>query len=155
MSHQAAFTAQPRECALDHPAARQDFEATLLVGAFNDFQLDRQPDKRAREFWPGIAAVSEDPFQARIFSQGPVDQTGGTVAILDICRDYLEREEVTFGVDEGVALNALNFLARIITDRINGDPPFSVAFATCVSMIAAVGSPSRPQVSRHLSSRVW
>jgi hypothetical protein len=24
-----------------------------------------------------------------------------------------------------------------------------------VSMIAAVGSPSRPQVSRHLSSRVW
>jgi len=103
----------------------------------------------------GIAAVSEDPFQARIFPQGPLDQTGGTVAILDICRDYLEREEVTFGVDEGVALNALNFLARIITDRINGDPPFSVAFATCVSMIAAVGSPSRPQVSRHLSSRVW
>jgi hypothetical protein len=24
-----------------------------------------------------------------------------------------------------------------------------------VSMIAAVGSPSRPQVSRHLSSRIW
>jgi hypothetical protein len=24
-----------------------------------------------------------------------------------------------------------------------------------VSMIAAVGSPSRPQASRHLSSRVW
>ena len=68
------------------------------------------------------AAVSEDPFGADI-PQGPLDQTGGTVAILDICRDYLERE-VTFGVDEGVALNALIFLARIITDRINGDPPF-------------------------------
>ena len=49
---------------------------------------------------------------------------------------------MTFGVDEGVALNAFNFLARIIADRINGDPPFSVAFATCVSMIDAVGSPS-------------
>ena len=124
MSHQTAITAQPRECALDHPAATQYLKAAILVGAFNDFQLDRQPDKRARELWPGIAAVSEDLFQARIFPQGPLDQTGGTVAILDICRDYLEREEVAFGVDEGVALNALNFLARIITDRINGDPLF-------------------------------
>src|SRR5215470_15954499 len=44
--------------------------------------------------------------------------------------------------------DALNFLARIIADRINGDPPFSVAFATCVSMIAAVGSTSRPQAPR-------
>jgi len=51
---------------------------------------------------------------------------------------------VAFGVDEGVALNAFSLLARIIADRINGDPPFSVAFATCVSMIDAVGSPSRP-----------
>jgi hypothetical protein len=110
VSHQAAITAQPRECALDHPAATQAFEATLLVGAFNDFQLDRQPDKRAREFWPGIAAVSEDPFQARIFPQGPLDQTAGTVAILDICRDYLEREEVTFGVDGALRLMPLIFL---------------------------------------------
>ena len=85
-------------------------KASLLVGAFNDFQPDRQTDKRAREFWPGIAAVSEDPFQARIFSQGPLDQTGGTVAILDIRRDYLEREEVTFAVDEALRLMPLIFL---------------------------------------------
>jgi hypothetical protein len=112
---------QENGASLDHPAATQDFEAAILVAAFNDFQLDRQPDKRAREFWPGIAAVSESGAD---ISEGPLDQTGGTVAILDICRDYLKREEVTFGVDEGVALNALNFLARIVTDRINGDSPF-------------------------------
>ena len=154
MGHQAAIAAQPGECALDHPTAAQDFEAAILVGALDDFQLEGQPDKLAREFGSGIATVSKDLFQARIFLERPLDQTSGTVAILDISRNYLEREEVAFGVDEGIALNALNFLARIVTDRINGDPPFSVAFATCVSMIDAVGSLSRPQVSRHLSSKV-
>jgi hypothetical protein len=154
MRHQAAIAAQPRECALDHPTATQEFEATIFVGSFDDFQLDRQPDKRARELRPSIATVSEELFQSGIFLQRPLDQARSTVAILNISRNYLEREEVTFGVDEGVALNAFNFLARIIADRINGNPPFSVAFATCVSMIAAVGSPSRPQASRHLCSKV-
>ena len=65
----------------------------------------------------------KDLFQARIFLERPLDQTSGTVAILDIPRNYLEREEVAFGVDEGIALNAFNFLARIVADRINGDPP--------------------------------
>jgi hypothetical protein len=30
---------------------------------------------------------------------------------------------MAFGVDEGVALNAFNFLARVIADRVNGGPP--------------------------------
>ena len=154
MGHQTAIAAQPRECALDHPAATQDFEAAIFVGSFDDFQLDRQPDKRTRELRPRIATVGEELFQPRIFPQRPLDQASSTVAILNISRNYFEREEVTFGVDEGVALNAFNFLARIIADRINGGPPFSVALATCVSMIDAVGSRSRPQVSRHLSSKV-
>jgi len=50
--HQAAIAAQPRECALDHPAATQDLEAALLVGAFDDFQLDRQPNELVRELGP-------------------------------------------------------------------------------------------------------
>jgi hypothetical protein len=154
VGHQAAIAAQPRERAFDHPAATQDLEAALLVGAFDNLQLDRQADELARELGASIATVSKDLSQARIFLQRPFNQTGRTVPILDIPRNYLEREEVSFGVDKGVALNALNFLARIVADRINGDPPFSVAFATCVSMIAAVGSPSRPQSSRHLSMSV-
>ena len=67
MGDQAAIAAQPRECALDHPAATQNFEAAMPVSAFHDFQLDRKPEKRAREFWPGIPAVSKDLFQPRIF----------------------------------------------------------------------------------------
>ena len=154
MGHQAAIAAQPRERAFDHPAATQDLEAALLVGAFDNFQLDRQPDELARELGGGIATVSKDFFQTRIFLQRPLNQTGSRVPILDISRNYLEREEVAFGVDERIALNAFNYLARIVADRINGDPPISVAFATCVSMIAAVGSLWRPQASRHLSMSV-
>src|SRR5262249_16645011 len=96
-----------------------------------------------RQLGAGIAAVSKDLYQARIFLQRPLNQIGCTVPILDIPWNYLEREEVSLGVDKGVSLNALNFLARIVADRINGDPPFSVAFATCVSMIAAPQIPSR------------
>ena len=44
VGHQTAIASQPRECALDYPAATQDLEAAILVGAFDDFQLDRQPD---------------------------------------------------------------------------------------------------------------
>ena len=137
MGHQAAIAAQPGECALDHPAAAQDLEAALLVGAFDDFQLEGQPDELARELGSGIATVSKDLFQARIFLERPLDQTSGTVAILDISRNYLEREEVAFGVDERIALNAFNFLARIVADRINGDPP-------CMGRFLSRGCPTGP-----------
>src|SRR5262249_1792070 len=71
------------------------------------------------------------------FLERPLDQTSGTVAILDISRNYLEREEVAFGVDEGIALNAFNFLARIVADRINGDPP-------CMGRFLSRGCPPGP-----------
>jgi len=137
VGHEAAIAAQPGECALDHPAAAQDLEAALFVGAFDDFQLEGQPDELAREFGPSIATVSKDLFQARIFLERPFDQTSGRVAILDISRNYLEREEVAFGVDEGIALNAFNFLARIVADRINGDPP-------CMGRFLSRGCPTGP-----------
>jgi hypothetical protein len=67
VSDHAAIPAEPRECTLDHPAATQNFEAAMPVSAFHDFELNRKLEKRAREFRPGIAAVSEDRFQPRIF----------------------------------------------------------------------------------------
>jgi hypothetical protein len=60
--------------------------------------------------WPPSAKNFLNP---RILPQRSLDQAGGAVAISDICRDYLDREEVTFGIDEGVALNGFNFLTRI------------------------------------------
>jgi len=73
LGDQAAIAARPRESALDDPAATQQLETTLVIGAFDDFQLDRQPDELARELGSGIAAI--------------LDQTGGAVAIADIARN--------------------------------------------------------------------
>src|SRR5689334_14800454 len=44
-----------------------------------------------------------------------------------------------FDVDDRVSLDAFCLLARIIADR-SIEPPFLVGSATCVSMMAAVGS---------------
>ena len=55
----------------------QDLEAGLLVGAFDDFQLDRQPDELLRELGAGIATVSKDLYQAQIFLQRPLNQISG------------------------------------------------------------------------------
>src|SRR5262249_43391962 len=110
-------------------------------------------EKRACKFRPGIAAVGEDLFQPRIFPQRlRSDQRHSRDP--GHWPELSRAREGDLPYRRGVALNTFNFLARIIADRINGDPPFSVALATCVSMIAAVGSPSRPQAFRHLCSRV-
>jgi hypothetical protein len=51
-------------------------------------------------------------------------------------------------VDENVALAALRFLARVIADRINPEPPFSADLTLWLSMIPADGLASRPIFSR-------
>jgi hypothetical protein len=152
VSHQAAVAAQPRERAFDDPASPNDLEATILVRALDDLDADRLSSKRTCELRPRIAAIGEELAQARVLPQRLLDQVGGAIAILRVGRDYLDREEMAFGVDDRVALDALCLLARIIADRVDRGPPFSVAFATCVSMIAAVGSGSRPHALRHSSS---
>jgi hypothetical protein len=152
VGHEPPIAAQPREGALNDPTPADDLEAAVLVGSLDDLQGNGQPDDCTRELRPGIAAVGEYLAQPWELPQGLVNQTGSAIAILDVGRDHLDREEMAFGVDDRVALDALGFLARVVADRIDGGPPFSVAFATCVSMIAAVGSASRPQASRQLSS---
>jgi len=149
--HQAAVTAQPGECSLNHPASPNDLEAAVLVGAFDDLQLDRLPSQLTCQLRPSIAAIGEQLAQAWVLAQRLLDQVGGAIAVLRVGGDHLDGEQMAFGVDDGIALDALGFLARIIADRVDRDPPFSVAFATWVSMMAAVGSRSLPQASRHFS----
>jgi len=60
-------------------------------------------------------------------------------------------QEQTLGVDQDMALLALDFLASIVTVRIDRDPPFSAPFTLWLSMIAAVGLAFRSAISRHLT----
>jgi hypothetical protein len=48
-------------------------------------------------------------------------------------------------------LAAGDFLARIVTLRVDRGPPFCAALALWLSMIAALGLASRPACSRQLT----
>ena len=155
VGHQPPIAAQPRECAFDNPAAADDLEPAVLVGPLDDLQRDREPGDLRREFRPGVAAIGEYFTQPRKSPQRLFDQIGGAIAILGIGGDHLDGEEMAFGVDDRITLDTLGFLARVIADRIDTGPPFSVAFATWVSITPAVGAASRPHASRHFSSSAW
>ena len=74
------------------------------------------------------------------------------VAILHIGRmhDRVQQEALRVGRD--VALDALDFLGRIETDRINPHPPFSALLTLWLSMMAAEGSALRCSLSRIIFS---
>lgn len=152
MRHEPAIAAQPGEGALDHPPPADDLEAGLLVGAFDDFERDGLSGQISLELGAGIAAVGEDPGDERKQPARLGDEVRRAIAILHTGRDHLDAEQQPYRIDEGVALDALDFLAGVVADRIGAGPPFSVAFVVCVSITAAVGDASRPSISRHWTS---
>ena len=52
------------------------------------------------------------------------------------------------GVDEEMALLALDLLARVIARRVDVRPPCSALFTLWLSITAALGEASRPSRSR-------
>ncbi len=96
-----------------------------------------------------IGAVGEDRLKDWKQPAGPVIQDQrGAVAVLDIGRVDDRVEDQAEGVDEKVALLALDFLARIIARRVDARPPFSALFTLWLSIAPALGEASRPSNSR-------
>ena len=153
MRHEAAVAAKPGECALNHPASPDDFEATILIGALDDLKSNRLGCEFGFKLGAGISAVGEDFGDEREQPARPGDEAGGTIAILHAGRDHFDAEQQSNGINERVTLDPLCLFARVVADRIGAGPPFSVAFTACVSMMAAVGEASRPSASRHWTSR--
>ena len=154
MRHEPAIATEPGEGALDHPSPPNDLEASLLVGAFDDLECDRLSRKIGFELRAGIAAVGKDLGDEWKQPAGFGDEVGRAIAILQAGRDHLDAKQQSYRIDEGVALDALGLFTRVVADRIDFGPPFSVAFTACVSMMAAVGDGSRPSASRHWTSNV-
>src|SRR6478672_8132325 len=128
VSHQTSIASEPGQRPFDYPSPAYDLEAALVVGALDDFQLDRLARERCFKLRPSIAAVGEDfgdPWEqmARL-----ADQTGSAVAVLDIGWDHRDAEKQPDRVDDDIALDALGFLCRVVSDRIPLRPLFSVAF---------------------------
>src|SRR5215211_2759462 len=59
MGHQTSIASEPGQRPFDHPSPAYDLEAALVVGALDDFQLDRLARKRCFEFRSSVAAVGE------------------------------------------------------------------------------------------------
>lgn len=141
---EAAVSTDPGEGPFDDPALGQDDEA-VPIGAFDDFQLPRPGfGDDLRHLRPLVAAVGIDALDERKGSAGLPQHGGGPVAVLNIGGMDDDAQQQAKGVDEDMALAALDLFARIETRRVDRCPPFCAPLALWASMIATVGLASRP-----------
>lgn len=67
-----------------------------------------------------IGGIGEDPFDEGKAAAGCLQQRDGAIAVLDLGRMTLQDQGATIGVDHGVALAAVDLLARVVTTRTTG-----------------------------------
>ena len=122
---------EPGQRPFDHPSSTRDLEAALVVRALDDSQLDRLTLERGFELRASIASVGEDFSDPWERTTRLVDQVSSAVGVLDVGRDRRDAEKQPNRIDEDIALDALGFLCRVVSDRIPLGPSFSVAFTAC------------------------
>ena len=96
-----------------------------------------------------VGAVGEDRLQEGKQPAGvAIQDQEGAVAVLYVGRVDGDREDQAEGVDEQVALLALDLFARVIARRVDARPPFSAPFTLWLSITPALGEAARPSSSR-------
>jgi hypothetical protein len=73
------------------------------------------------------------------------------VAILNIGVMHNRVQQQAYGIDEDMALLAIDLFPRVVAVRIDAAPPFSALLTLWLSMTQAVGLASRPIASRHFT----
>jgi hypothetical protein len=146
-------TIEPSERAFDDPAFWQDYKSVRAIGTFDDLhrQMRANLGQSGGEFRPLIAGIGEQLLQKRIHPEQGGHDENATVAILNVGRMHNSMQQQAYCIDQNMPLLALDFLARIVTRRIDADPPFSALFTLWLSMMAALGLTSRSDCSRHCS----
>jgi hypothetical protein len=143
---QSTLSAEPSEGSFHNPPSWKHMK-TFLIGSFDDLQIQRvelaQLENPLNEF-SGISTICPDEFEAHELLSDQVEQKLGAITILDVgcMNDHSKYQPQS--VYEQVPLSAINLLASVISM----EPPFSVVLTDWLSMIAALGSASRPSVSR-------
>lgn len=100
---------------------------------------------------PFIGAVGEQfPEKGEQAEQGR-QQRKPAVAVLNVGGGDDAVEQQALGIDQDMALLALDQFARVEAVRIDARPPFSALFTLWLSMMQAVGLASRAAFSRHLT----
>jgi len=148
-----ATTIEPSKRAFDDPAFWQDYKSVRAIGTFDDLhrQMRANLGQSGGEFRPLIAGIGEQLLQKRIHPEQGGHDENATVTILNVGRMHNSMQQQAYCIDENMPLLALDFLARIVTRRIDADPPFSALFTLWLSMMAALGLTSRSDCSRHCS----
>jgi len=96
-----------------------------------------------------IGAVGKQLFEERKLTEQRRQQEDAAIAILNAGGMNDGVQQQTQRIDENMPLLALDQLARIEAGPIDAGPPFSALFTLWLSMMQAVGLPSRSALSRH------
>src|SRR3990170_2994911 len=112
-----AVAAYPGEEALDHPAAWQHGKADLIWQLADD--LDDDDGGRGHPLMI-VSGIGEGPFDEGEEPTGDGEEWSAAVAILDARRMRLVEGGAPVGVDERMALAAVDLLAGVIATRPAG-----------------------------------
>jgi hypothetical protein len=124
---QAAAAIEPSDGALDDPSLGQDGKALCCIGTLDDFHVDLPEDfaNGGLKDRPLIAAVGLELQQEWMQAKQCGHHQHPAATILDVRRMYKGVEQQALGIDQDVALLALDLLFRIVAMRVNPRPPFS------------------------------
>ncbi len=110
-------------------ASRDDLEALGLGGAFDHLDAPGGIGHGPAQLRAAVGAVGEDRLQEGKQPAGvAIQNQRGAVAILQTGRVDGDGEDQAKGIDEQVALLALDLLARVSARRVDARRPFSAPF---------------------------
>ena len=117
----------------------------LRLSVFTWLQTVRRPSLNLAPWYPLSALVQQKGEEG----EQRAHQQHAAVAVLDVGGVDDRQDQQALGIDQDVALLALDLLARAVARQVDAGPPFPAPFTLWLSMIAAVGLASRPACSRH------
>ncbi len=130
-------------------ASWDDLETLGLGGTLNHLDPPGGIGHGPAQLLAAVGAVSKDRLQEGKEPAGvAIQNPKGAVAVLQVGRVDDDGEDQAEGVDEEMALLALDLLARVIARRVDARPPFSALFTLWLSITPALGLASRPSSSR-------
>ena len=105
---------EPREGPLYDPSSRQQDEALSIAGALYDFEFRGSlADQSVTKFVARISSVSEELLQPRETAAQAFERDRSGVPILHVGGVDGGGDEVTFSVDDDLALATLDFLSPL------------------------------------------
>ena len=146
---QAPAAVDPGDGAFHDPASWNDLETLGLRGTLDHLDPPGGIGHGPVQLLAAVGAVGEDRLQEGKQPAGvAIQDQKGAVAVLYVGRVDDDGEDQAEGVDQEMALLALDLLARVIARAVDARPPFSAPFTLWLSIAPALGEAARPSSSR-------